>query len=147
MTGDIDRNGVPSDGMRAVRARLFALLAALVMLLPSGASARTQFYCRMMGHIVATSSCDNRSASEPASRAQEFQLADCCQRLSSSSRNAVLGTLDAVHHVAPAALVATVPQFFAAGPLSDSGSGRVEPTHSPLAIGPPLFIANCALLS
>ena len=131
--------------MRAVRARIFALFAALVMLLPSGASARTQYYCRMMGRIVASSACDSE-ASKPASRAQEFQLADCCQRLSSSSRSASLGTLQAVQDAAPAATLAAL-QPFVVGLVRGSSSFCAESTQAPLAIGPPLFIVHCALLS
>jgi len=132
--------------MRAVRARIFALFAALVMLLPSGASARTQYYCRMMGRIVASSACDNEAAAKAASPAQELQLADCCQRLSSSSRSASLGTLEATHDVAPAASVAAT-QPFVVGRLRDSDGFCAESTQAPLAIGPPLFIVHCALLS
>jgi hypothetical protein len=132
--------------MRAVPARIFALLVALVMLLPSGASARTQYYCRMMGRIVASSACDEEAASTAASPAQEYQLADCCQRLSSSSRSASLGTLEAVHDVAPAASVAAV-QPLVVGLLRDSDGFCAEPTQAPLAIGPPLFIVHCAFLS
>jgi hypothetical protein len=132
--------------MRVVRARIFALLAALVMLLPSGASARTQYYCRMMGRIVASSACENEAASKAASPAQELQLADCCQRLSSASRCASLGTLEAVRDLAPAASVAA-PQPFVVGLRGHSGSICAESTQAPLAIGPPLFMVHCALLS
>jgi hypothetical protein len=132
--------------MRAVRARIFALFAALVMLLPSGASARTQYYCRMMGRIVASSACDEEAAPKAASRAQQFQLADCCQRLSSSSRSASLGTLEAIHDLAPAASVA-VAQPFVVGLLRDSDGFCAASTQAPLAIGPPLFIVHCAFLS
>ena len=132
--------------MRAVRAQIFALFAALVMLLPSGASARTQYYCRMIGRVVASSACNEAAASKAARPAQEFQLADCCQRLSSSSRSASLGTLEAVHDVAPAALVAAAPPFVAAL-LRDPAGFCAESTQAPLAIGPPLFIVHCAFLS
>ncbi len=132
--------------MRAVRARIFALLAALLMLLPSGASARTQYYCRMMGRIVASSACDEEAASKAASPAQELQLADCCQRFSSASRSASLGTLEAVHDVAPAASVAAA-QPFLVGILRDSDGFCAESTQAPPAIGPPLFIVHCAFLS
>src|SRR5947209_6527361 len=118
--------------MRAVPARIFALFAALVMLLPSGASARTQYYCRMMGRIVASSACDEKAASKAASPAQELQLPDCCQRLSSSTRSASLGTLEAVHDVAPAASVAA-PQAFVVGLLRDSQDFCAESTQAPLA--------------
>ena len=132
--------------MRAVRARIFALLAALVMLLPSGASARTQYYCRMMGRIVASSACEQAAAPKLASPAQELRLADCCQRLSSSSRTASLGTLEAVHDVAPAASVPTTGPLVV-GLVRDSDGFCAESTQAPLAIGPPLFIVHCALLN
>ena len=132
--------------MRAVRARIFALLAALVMLLPSGASARTQYYCRMMGRIVASSACDQDVASKSARPSPELRLADCCQRLTSSSRSASLGSLEAVHEVAPAAFV-TALQTFLLGSSRDSDGFCAESTQAPLAIGPPLFIVHCALLS
>jgi hypothetical protein len=131
--------------MRAVRARIFALLAALVMLLPSGASARTQYYCRMMGRVVASSACDSK-ASKAASPVRELQPADCCQRLSSSSRSASLGTLEAVHDVAPAASVAAS-QSFVVGLFGDSEGFCAESRQAVLAIGPPLFLVHCALLS
>ena len=117
------------------------------MLLPSGALARAQYYCRMTAHVVASSACDNDAASKAASPVQELQLADCCQRLSSSSRSASLGTLEAVHEVAPAAFVAAAAQPFVLGLLCASEGFCAESTQAPLAIGPPLFIVHCALLS
>src|SRR5882724_7500333 len=133
--------------MRAVRARIFALLAALVMLLPSGASARTQYYCRMMGRIVASSSCGNEGASQAPSRAQELQAADCCQRLSSSSRSSSVGTRQALRGVAAAALLTRIDQPSEMDRLNDTGSSCAESTQAPLAIGPPLFVLHCSLLS
>jgi hypothetical protein len=133
--------------MRAVPARLLALFAALVMLLPGTASARTQYYCRMTGHVVGSAACDNGAESKATGPAQEIQDQDCCQRLSSASRSASLGTLDAVNDVTPAAHVATLPQAFALGLSGAPISFCAESTQAPLAIGPPLFIVHCALLS
>jgi hypothetical protein len=116
------------------------------MLLPSGASARTQYYCRMMGRVVASSACDEEAASKAASPARELQPADCCQRLSSASRSASLGTLEALNDVAPAVSVAAA-QPFVVGLLRHSDGFCAESTQAPLAIGPPLFIVHCALLS
>jgi len=127
----------------------------LVMLLPDGASPRTQYYCRMMGRIVLSSACDNEAAAKAcdneaaakaANPAQQFQRADCCDRLTSSSRNASLGTLDAVPDVPHAASVAA-PEPLLVGLLRDSGRVCAESTQAPLTIGPPLFIAYCAFLS
>jgi hypothetical protein len=133
--------------MRAVLAQLFALLAALVLLLPGTASARTQYYCRMTGQVIGSTACDTGAESKAADPAQAIHEQDCCQRLSSANRDASLGTLDAVNDVAPAAHFATLPQGFVLGQSGDSISVCAEPTQAPLAIGPPLFIVHCALLS
>ena len=132
--------------MPAVRARILALLAALVMLLPSGASARTEYYCRMMGRIVASSACDEHAAkvSRPVSA---LRAEDCCQRITSASRSAVPGTREAVRDVAHAALATAVSRGFVVGLRGERGSVCAETTQAPLAIGPPLFIVHCALLS
>jgi hypothetical protein len=117
------------------------------MLLPGAASARAQYYCRMTGRVIAATTCDNRSAPKVTLRAEEVQLPDCCQRLSSSNRSASLGTPDAINHVAPAAHVATLTPAFGLGPSSGPSCVCAEPTQAPLAIGPPLFIVHCAFLS
>lgn len=134
--------------MRAVLARLFALFAAVVMLLPGTASARTQYYCRMTGRIIGSVACDNGVAAKAAGPAQELRALDCCQRLSPSKHSASPGTLDALSDIAPATRVATLPQAFALRPNSGGPIGFcAESTQAPLAIGPPLFIVHCALLS
>jgi hypothetical protein len=133
--------------MRAVRARIFALFAALLMLLPSGASARTQYYCRMMGRIIGSVSCVIESAPQAAGPVQQTQEADCCQRLTSSSRSAALGTREALGGIAAAVPQATNLQPFAVGGHRDTGNLCAELTQAPLAIGPPLFIVQCAFLS
>ena len=98
-----------------------------------------------MGRIVASSAC-NEAASERARPGQELERADCCQRLSSANRSASLGTLHAVPDVAPAAAVVAL-QAYAVTGLGDSNGFCSESTQAPLAIGPPLFIVHCALLS
>ncbi|MES1176939.1 MAG: hypothetical protein ABUL62_21635 [Myxococcales bacterium] len=133
--------------MRAVSARLLALFAALVMLLPGTAAARAQYYCRMTGHIIGSVACDDGALSKKADANQELQAPDCCQRLSVANRSASLGTLDAVRDIPPAACIAVLPQAFAVRLSSRTLSVCAETTQAPLAIGPPLFIAHCAFLS
>src|SRR6478735_2440138 len=142
-----DRNGVRYGQMRAVRARIFALFAALALLLPSGASARTQYYCRMMGRIIGAVSCDREAASHAVSPAKQLEDADCCQRLTSSSRSASLGTRDALGGFAVAPLLAPSFQPFGVCPDEAARDLCFESTQAPLAIGPPLFIVHCAFLS
>src|SRR6187431_3449370 len=128
--------------MRAAPARLVALFAALVMLLSGAASARTQYHCRMMGRVIDFVCCGNDATSKATSPVQEVQLPDCCQRLSSSTRSAALGTLNAANDVAPAVQVATIPQAFSTGLNGALVSFCAESTQAPLAIGPPLFIVH-----
>jgi hypothetical protein len=133
--------------MRTVRARALALLAALIMLLPGGASARTQYYCAMMGRVMASRCCEPDAAAQAPSAAQELQAQDCCQRLSSANRSASLGTRDVLRGVIAAALPSRVFEAFCVSPRNDTGSSCAESTQAPLAIGPPLFVVHCALLS
>src|SRR5450432_187445 len=129
--------------MRAVRARVFALLAALLMLLPSGASARTHYYCQMMGRVVASCCCETNAVSQAPGAPQELQAADCCQRISASSRTASLGTREAFRAVAAAALPSTLPVNFGLSLPGDAPvSACSESTQAPLAIGPPLFVVH-----
>ena len=138
--------------MVAVRAWIFALLASLLVLLPNGAPLRAEHYCRMLGRVVASCCCENDVTAAPAApgAAQQVQLEGCCQRVSAphhSARSAPLGGEKAVRLVAPAALAAT---HFALPEAESSGctGGQCnECTQAPLAIGPPLFVRHCALLS
>jgi hypothetical protein len=132
--------------MRAVRARIFALLAALVLLLPGGASGRSQYYCQMLGRVVASCCCEMASASQAPGAAQELEAADCCQRISSSTRGASLSARDAFQGIAAAVLPNALAVAFAPCPRGDTGT-CTELTQAPLAIGPPLFVAHCALLT
>jgi hypothetical protein len=133
--------------MRVVRARIFALLAAVILLLPSGVSARSQYYCRMMGGIVASCCCGADARTQPQKHAQELESADCCQRLSPATKNASLGTRLATHGIAAAAALPAVRECFRTYQGEDTGTSCTESTQAPLAIGPPLFVVHCALLS
>lgn len=131
--------------MRAVRP-ILALLAALVLLLPSAASAHSEYYCRMMGRIVGAASCTHEASQAP-SHTPELEIADCCQRLSKASRSASLGTHSAAPSGPLAALQASRPAFIAAPAAFGEEQTCAESTQAPLAIGPPLFIEYCALLN
>ena len=133
--------------MRSVRARVFALLAALVLLLPSGAWARSQYYCRMMGGLVPSCCCGADARSQSAKHAQELQDANCCQRISPSTRSVLLSTPEAVRELALPATLAVVCVSADITPQPDTGTSCTESTQAPLAIGPPLFVMHCALLS
>ncbi|HEY5373855.1 MAG TPA: hypothetical protein VIK01_09205 [Polyangiaceae bacterium] len=133
--------------MRAVRARILALFAALVLLLPGGAFARTQYYCAVMGRVVASCCCETEAVTQAPSAVQELEVGDCCQRLSAANRSASLGTRDVLHGVAAAAVLPTVTEPVRAAALGNTASPCTAATEAPLAIGPPLFVIHCALLS
>jgi len=101
----------------------------------------------MTGRIVDSIGCDAGTRSKATSPSQRVQSEGCCQRLASSNRSASLGTLNAVIDVAPAAEVGAIFQPIAGGLSRDPVGFCAESTQAPLAIGPPLFIAHCALLS
>jgi hypothetical protein len=133
--------------MRAVRARILALLAALILLLPGGGAGRAQYYCQMMGRVVATCCCEPGASAQAPGAARELQVADCCQRISSALPSASLGTHEALRGVPAAALLSTVPAPLQWASATPSASACAESTQAPLAIGPPLFVKHCALLS
>src|SRR3954468_9081863 len=125
--------------MHAVRARIFALLAALLMLLPSGAAARAEYQCRVTGRILAASACASGVAAHAAAPTQRLQRADCCQRLVSSGRGAAPGTRQASRDVPAAILLVPSAAPFTPRNVAAGGSVCAENTQAPLAIGPPLF--------
>ena len=133
--------------MRRVRAQIFALLAALLLLLPGGVSAYAQYYCPMLGQVVESCCCKSQVAAQAARPSQRLEVADCCQRLSSASHAAPFGTHDALQGVATAALLFTLAAPQRVTPSLGARSACTESTQAPLAIGPPLFVAHCALLS
>ncbi len=126
---------------------MFALLAALVMLLPSAASAHAEYYCRMMGRVVGAASCANEAAGRAVGPASELRLADCCQRLKSATGTASLGTREVAPDLVAACHASAPSPSFELGAPSGRRSLCAAATQAPLAIGPPLFLAHCALLS
>jgi hypothetical protein len=136
---------VRSSEMRAARAWLFALLATL-LLLPSTGAAHSEHYCRMLGRVVASCCCDDGATARAPTPTQQLQADNCCRRLTSPSRSTSLGVGKAlrglVAEVRPPVLLE--PQ---ASATAGTGSQCAESTQAPLAIGPPLFVKHCALLS
>jgi len=123
------------------------LLAALVVLLPSGAASRAQYLCRMTGRILADASCDSGAKARPTAAVAELRAENCCQRILSSSKSAALGTREAIQPVLLATVLPTLaPPLRGAGPAC-ADSVCSESTQAPLAIGPPLFVVHCAFLS
>jgi hypothetical protein len=101
----------------------------------------------MMGRLVPSCCCGVDTQSKSPKHAQELQDADCCQRISPSARGASLGTPGVVHDIAAAAALPPVCVSFDVTAGADTGASCTESTQAPLAIGPPLFVMHCAMLS
>jgi hypothetical protein len=132
--------------MRSARARILALLAALVVLLPGGASLGAQYFCRMMDRAVPACCCATNETDEASGEAG-VRPADCCHRLASPDRSAAAAARGAVETIPAAALSAVLPEpvYFPASVstvCSTTAQARAPPT-----VEPPLFIAHCAFLS
>jgi hypothetical protein len=137
--------------MLALRARIFALLAAIALMLPSGAAARAAYFCRMMERVMPSCCCRGAHAAHAAreeARQAKASSPDCCERFGTPSRApASAAACDAALQVPSAALLSLLPidVVFAAPALV--GAERGSQARAPPRGEPPLFIVHCALLS
>ena len=132
--------------MHVIRALFATLLTAMLVLQPAGALARSEFYCQMMGRVVASCCCASEAAVELAP-APEWQGGDCCQRLSAKTALVPLTVHESLPGVPAAALLKTVVLSTPSKGAQLGQSACTPSTEAPLAIGPPLFVIHCALLS
>ena len=132
--------------MRAVRLQLIALLAAVAVLFSSGASARTQYLCRITGLVLADCCCAVDGPVRPSRHGQQARAADCCERIVTAARSGATGTRDALKTATSAALAADLPRHDYSAPTAELVALAVRSTRAPASVGPPLFVAHCALL-
>jgi hypothetical protein len=132
--------------MRSVLARLLPLLAAVVVLLTLAAPDREHYFCRMMGQVLPECCCAEAHAA-PAVSAVTVRPVGCCERIAPSKHTGVASVKDHAVSVSPAALLAVLPSFTHAAPGARVGVTLPALARAPPSIGPPLFIAHCALLS
>jgi hypothetical protein len=133
--------------MRTLRAQLIAALTVVAVLLPGSAFARTQYFCRMMNRVVATCCCEGADRHEERSASPEVRATDCCQKIAAESRS-VAAAVSKTDFSVPAAVVVDAPTpLIPAAPASFAVVAPSIQARAPPAIGPPLFIAHCALLT
>ncbi|MEO8901774.1 MAG: hypothetical protein ABI488_08115 [Polyangiaceae bacterium] len=133
--------------MRTVRLRIIALLAAVLVLMSGAASARTQYLCHMTGRVVGACCC--ASAGSPRAATQltaRLRAADCCERVVTAGRAAVTGTRDLLNRVSAASLFAVLPAYVLVQPAARVIGLAPRSSRAPPRLGPPLFVAHCALL-
>lgn len=134
--------------MRSLRNPLVTLLAALLMLLPGGASARTQYFCHVMGRVMPSCCCETEQQASDSSSERQVRPEGCCELISSAGRAAMPRAVSKATRLAGAAFVAVVPEPVRVTPsVPKSADARTVPrTRAPPALGPPLFLAHCAFL-
>ncbi|HEY2408375.1 MAG TPA: hypothetical protein VGI10_20350 [Polyangiaceae bacterium] len=132
--------------MHAIRAKLAALVAVLVLVLPGSAWARAHYVCRMTGASMSARCCKSPYV-DPVSRDPQVLPVDCCERVAPAARAGTLGTRVVASDVAPAALAALLsePSYL---PLR-SLAVRVAPAQAcaPPTLGSALYLVHCALLN
>lgn len=132
--------------MRWLGVRLQLLLVGLVVLLAAAGADRAQYFCKMMGRAVAECCCAAEHDLAAQHARATLQVKDCCQLIARSSPSVAAAHDQLMLQVAAPALLALLPALEAPEP----SFRLVEPwspmARAPPAIGPPRFIAHCALL-
>ena len=140
-------NGLWLRRMRFLRLHLFALIAALAMLLPSGAAAKPHYFCRMMDRVMASDCCAAGAESDVTDHQAQVRAPDCCERLVSPARAGANRAADMPMQL-PGAALATILDPYVAPTLAAGTNVTAPPqARAPPALGPPLFIVHCALLT
>ena len=134
--------------MHSLRNPLVTLLAALLVLLPGGASARTQYLCHVMGRVMPSCCCETEQQASDSSPDPQLRSEGCCEFISSPGHAAMPRTCEKATKLPGAAFVAVVPEPLRVTPSAPQSprATTVPQTRAPPALGPPLFLAHCALL-
>ena len=132
--------------MSALRARIFALLTAIAVLLPGGALAPTHYFCRMMERVQPACCCAGAREQKPV-RAAELRRQDCCEKLAQPSRARSSAADEAALDLPGPALAMRIPVYAWVGDAVRSSSKSERQARSPPSLGPPLYITHCSLMS
>ena len=129
--------------MRSSRAQLHILLAALVALLVAVVSDRAHYFCKMADRAVEECCCpaEHEHQSGPVARAP-----DCCEPLALLGRTLAVLPNDAAPSAPHVAVAALLPMPELPVPSFELLASTPAAARAPPAIGPPLFLAHCALL-
>jgi hypothetical protein len=136
--------------MHGLRTRIPVLLVALLVALPAGAAGRHQYFCRMMGRLMDACCCASAQADANAKPVlgPEAKAKDCCERVERAGREGIPALRDGALRI-ESPVVATLPALIAVEPapvFSLRGINR-ERARAPPALGPPIFLKNCSLLT
>jgi hypothetical protein len=127
------------------RARLAALLVALLALAPVVAHAHARYFCRMMERVVDDCCCAVEPTFAASDSEPEARSPDCCVRLTQGSLPSADTTRNSVAPMA-ALPAAAAPEAHVFIPTPGVVLGAVAEDDVAPAHGPPLFLEHCAFL-
>src|SRR5690606_22506986 len=139
-----------SGRMNGLRWRLWALVLATLLVVPSGALAKAAQLCSMTGERTFSCCC---AAAKSKARKSAKQLAgqprvqadDCCESCERPETAGVLSTSAAGAFTAALLERVTVEDLVSAWRTVEPG--RFAWSRGPPSTGPPLFIKHCSLLN
>ncbi len=133
--------------MTFARFQMLALLAALALLLAGSALGSPHYLCHMTGRVTADCCCASTDAVDDAGCIPKAAPGDCCELLTpptGAQANRDASPSDAIQ---PAALAAILPEPIYVFPGALAPTFVAKRSRGPPLVGPPLFIAHCALLT
>lgn len=134
--------------MSAVLRLVVTLVAALVVALPGTAFGRGQYFCRMLGSVTSGSCCAGAKQAPAPSVGPEVRRAGCCDRLPSAEPGTSAATRSGGAEIPfPAWAASLSPDAPASDSVAEMLAAKPEQARAPPALGPPLFLKHCALLT
>jgi len=131
----------------ALRARIFALLTAIAVMLPGGAASPAHYFCRMAERVQAACCCAGAQDPHDSAPRTEVQPQDCCEKLAQPSRATASSADQPALDVPSPALGTLLPVDAWVGTAGGSSHVALRQARSPPSLGPPLFITHCSFLS
>jgi hypothetical protein len=128
------------------RAPIAALLAVLLAVWPAAPSAHVRFFCRMMDRVVDSCCCGSGAAAPQVAPEPEARVPDCCERLTQGALPNVEPRRDGVDALSAPLLPPTNQVQVLPAVARETLPPAHEAKRTVGARGPPLFLANCALL-
>jgi hypothetical protein len=119
----------------------------MLVLLAAGESARTHYFCRMMGRVVASCCCaEDADGAWLVERRVVLRAPDCCERLEPRSVTSPAVPGKAAGITSPSAVAPVLLAELPAPSPHPATAMTLREARAPPAVGPPLFISHCALL-
>jgi len=130
-----------------LRARIFALFAAIALMLPSGAAARPHYFCKMVDVVMSHCCCPSARSEHGSQGEVEARGPECCERMVMPARAGGSSTNDVAVDVPVAGLIAVLSPYDLVRQPASLLRLAEQQARGPPGVGPPLFIAHCALLT